>query len=152
MIALEPVAHLFPLPKEIAPQDLSANPLSNTRQSAAPVSLPAPNPSNDEQPTLPSAPATPGRRYSIYASQDILGTLPRSYELVLDIAARWVGVGREDVGTVVERFEKRAGAWWKKEKRNRRDQGRRQQERSGNEHVGEESEGNVDWDDTAGVS
>lgn len=66
----------------------------------------------------------PASQYKIYSSHDITGTFPSSYELVLDIAARWVGIGREDLNAVAETFEKRAVSWWKSEKRRRQDKAR----------------------------
>ncbi|KAF9519116.1 hypothetical protein BS47DRAFT_1370896 [Hydnum rufescens UP504] len=64
---------------------------------------------------------TPASYHKIYTSHDVTGTFPADYALVLDIAARWVGAGREDVGTIVGKLEKRARLWWKAKKRQMRD-------------------------------
>lgn len=53
----------------------------------------------------------PGEEYRIWNARDVLGTLPSEYELVLGRAARWVGVGCEYLGGVVEKYERRIVRW-----------------------------------------
>ncbi|KDQ12748.1 hypothetical protein BOTBODRAFT_112506 [Botryobasidium botryosum FD-172 SS1] len=85
---------------------------------------------------------TPATAHPVYTSHDILGTIPASYALVLDVAARWAGVGREDVAVVVERFERRIGAWGRRERRERqkRDGKKMSREGSPGENEGEDDD------------
>jgi RNA polymerase I-specific transcription initiation factor RRN7 len=49
----------------------------------------------------------PGEQYESYDAQDVTGTLPKRYEVVLKAAAQVVGVTPFDLGIVVELFERR---------------------------------------------
>ena len=49
----------------------------------------------------------PGEQYTIYNTQDILGSLPDDMDLVISRAAKWAGVDDAYVSGVVERFERR---------------------------------------------
>ena len=62
----------------------------------------------------------PGQAHRIYNTQDILGTLPEEYELVVQRVARWAGVGDEYVCGVVERYERRLARWWDRVRRSER--------------------------------
>jgi len=59
----------------------------------------------------------PGQPYTIFNAQDVLGTLPEEYELVVSRAARWAGVPDEYLSSVIERFERRVVRWWDGEKK-----------------------------------
>ncbi|TCD69659.1 hypothetical protein EIP91_006676 [Steccherinum ochraceum] len=54
----------------------------------------------------------PGHAYAVYSSSDILGTVPEDYEVVIERAAKWTGVGEELIHTVVETLERRLARWW----------------------------------------
>jgi len=87
---------------------------------------------------------TPASYHKIYTSHDVTGTFPADYALVLDIAARWVGAGREDVGTIVGKLEKRARLWWKAKKRQMRDMERGD---TSGEDTAEEGHEEDEWSD-----
>ncbi len=53
----------------------------------------------------------PGQRHHIFHSSDILGSLAPQFAIVLDTAAKWIGLGREDVAAMVETFERRLYKW-----------------------------------------
>ncbi|KAI0719577.1 hypothetical protein C8T65DRAFT_706255 [Cerioporus squamosus] len=63
----------------------------------------------------------PGEQYTIYNTQDILGSLPDDMELVIARAAKWAGVDDAYVSGVVERFERRVVRWWDNAKRRERE-------------------------------
>lgn len=65
-------------------------------------------------------PLLPGQEHPVYDSSDILGYLPPDYELVLEVAGNWVGVGKESVAVLVERFENRLGRWADQQRREKR--------------------------------
>jgi RNA polymerase I-specific transcription initiation factor RRN7 len=52
-------------------------------------------------------PLIPGEKVRSYDSDDVTGTLPPNYEVILNSAARVIGVEPEDVARVVEGFENR---------------------------------------------
>lgn len=79
----------------------SARPTSSRRTTPASRT---PSPSN-------AGPAPPASAYTVFNSHDILGSLPYSYELVLEVGAKWVGVGKEDVAALVETYERRLLKW-----------------------------------------
>ncbi|KAG8929496.1 hypothetical protein FRC02_005510 [Tulasnella sp. 418] len=54
----------------------------------------------------------PGENHVIYNTNDILGAIPYDYETVLEAAGSWTGIGKEDVGGLVERYERRIIRWW----------------------------------------
>ena len=62
----------------------------------------------------------PGEEYTIYNTQDILGSLPTDLELVISRAARWAGVEDNYVCSAVERFERRVLRWWDRQQRKER--------------------------------
>ena len=49
----------------------------------------------------------PGEKIESYDAQDMTGTLPKDYEVVLKAGAEVIGVKAYDVGIVVELFERR---------------------------------------------
>jgi hypothetical protein len=53
----------------------------------------------------------PGQRHHIFHSSDIMGSLPPQFDIALDTAAKWTGIGREDVAAMVETFERRLHKW-----------------------------------------
>ncbi|RPD67187.1 hypothetical protein L226DRAFT_453418 [Lentinus tigrinus ALCF2SS1-7] len=63
----------------------------------------------------------PGEQYTIYNTQDILGSLPNDMDLVISRAAKWAGVDDAFVSNVVERFERRVVRWWDNAKRRERE-------------------------------
>ncbi|RDX55592.1 hypothetical protein OH76DRAFT_1338779 [Lentinus brumalis] len=63
----------------------------------------------------------PGEQYTIYNTQDILGSLPEDMDLVVARAARWAGVDDAYLCGVVERFERRVVRWWDTAKRRERE-------------------------------
>ncbi|KAI0723281.1 hypothetical protein C8Q76DRAFT_615356 [Earliella scabrosa] len=73
---------------------------------------------DEESDTLKS-----GERYTIYNTQDILGSLPEDLDLVISRAARWAGVDEGYISGVVERFERRVVRWW--DTARRKDRGKR---------------------------
>ena len=85
----------------------------------------------DEDPTVKSTMAAntidkghdhlrPGEQYTIYHTQDILGSLPTDLELVVSRAAKWAGVDDDYVAAVVERLERRVLKWWDRQQRKER--------------------------------
>ncbi|KAM5540486.1 hypothetical protein V8D89_005944 [Ganoderma adspersum] len=62
----------------------------------------------------------PGEEYTIYNTQDILGSLPTDLEPVISRAARWAGVEDNYVCGAVERFERRVHRWWDRQQRKER--------------------------------
>jgi hypothetical protein len=50
---------------------------------------------------------TPGQAIESYDAQDLTGTLPKDYEIILKAGAEVIGVKAYDVGIVVELFERR---------------------------------------------
>ncbi len=62
----------------------------------------------------------PGEEYTIYNTQDILGSLPTDLELVISRAAKWAGVEDNYVCGAVERFERRVLRWWDRQQRKER--------------------------------
>lgn len=62
----------------------------------------------------------PGEEYTIYNTQDILGSLPPDLELVISRAAKWAGVEDNYVCGAVERFERRVLRWWDRQQRKER--------------------------------
>ena len=59
----------------------------------------------------------PGQVYSVYNTQDVLGSIPDQYAGVLCRAARLVGVGDDYLSGVIEKYERRLVRWWDGEKR-----------------------------------
>ena len=55
----------------------------------------------------------PGQAYVIHHSQDILGALPKDYELLIARASEWTGVSQDYICGVVERYERRLARWWR---------------------------------------
>ncbi|EIM88109.1 uncharacterized protein STEHIDRAFT_95050 [Stereum hirsutum FP-91666 SS1] len=53
-----------------------------------------------------------GEGYTVYNTQDVLGTVPEDYALVVGRAAQWTGVDAEYIYGVVERYERRLVRWW----------------------------------------
>jgi RNA polymerase I-specific transcription initiation factor RRN7 len=62
---------------------------------------------------------TPGERIESYDAQDVTGTLPRDYEIILKGAAEVIGAKAYDVGIVVELFERRLEGIRKERSRSR---------------------------------
>ena len=79
-----------------------------------PSSLPAATniPQGDEVPR-------PGQAYKIFSALDLLGVLPRDYELILSRASHWTGVNEDYISGVIERFERRLCRWWERVKKGR---------------------------------
>ena len=71
----------------------------------------------------------PGEQYTIYNTQDILGTLPDDLDLIISAAARWAGVEPVYVSGVVERLERRTARWWDVLRRKERDEAAAEQRR-----------------------
>jgi len=61
----------------------------------------------------------PGEKIESYDAQDMTGTLPRDYEVVLKAGAEVIGVKAYDVGIVVELFERRLEGIRKERSRSR---------------------------------
>jgi len=169
---IESVAHIFPL-DTTHQQPTASGHDSNAMVTAETSSVHPPGPfyrppSHSLPPPIPSAEPilshptlkgharqnsnptsaerrTPASYHKIYTSHDITGTFPTDYALVLDIAARWVGTGREDVGTIVGKLEKRATMWWKAKKRRMRGMERR--DVSGEDRA-EEGDEEDEWSDS----
>ncbi|KAG8865225.1 hypothetical protein FRB96_000115 [Tulasnella sp. 330] len=106
------VARFFPVGKDHASQESIISQSSHSSVSPKLPAMPLYTPvsgrassGNDEPPLLP------GQDHTVFHSQDILGYLPQEYELVLEVAGDWVGVGKESVAILVERFERRLGRW-----------------------------------------
>ena len=68
--------------------------------------------------------ARPGEGYAVYSADDVLGRLPEAYAAVLGRAAGWCGVSGDELGTVVERFERRLGRLFARQRRRERERGR----------------------------
>jgi hypothetical protein len=54
----------------------------------------------------------PGQEYRIDHSRDVLGYIDGDVKLVVNRAARCVGVESEDVYRVLETYERRLVSWW----------------------------------------
>jgi len=61
----------------------------------------------------------PGEKIESYDAQDMTGTLPKDYEVVLKAGAEVIGVKAYDVGIVVELFERRLEGIRKERSRSR---------------------------------
>ncbi|KAF7977443.1 hypothetical protein HWV62_3609 [Athelia sp. TMB] len=59
----------------------------------------------------------PGQVYTVYNTQDILGSIPDQYAGILCRAARLVGVADDYLNGVIEKYERRLMRWWDGEKR-----------------------------------
>ncbi|KAI0774250.1 hypothetical protein C8Q74DRAFT_820588 [Fomes fomentarius] len=66
-----------------------------------------------------------GEQYTIYNTQDILGSLPDNLNLVISRAANWAGVDEVYLSGVVERFERRVVRWWDNRRKQERARARR---------------------------
>jgi len=86
--------------------------ISHPRTEAFSLAMPTSTDEND---------LSPGERYRIYHSDDILGYVPEEYQLVVGRAARWTGVDEEYMYSVVEKFERRFLRWWKAKKKRERE-------------------------------
>jgi len=64
----------------------------------------------------------PGEQYAIYSSQDILGTLPDEFAVVVEHAGRWVGVNCEELLSVVEKYERRLVRLWSESRQSEKDE------------------------------
>jgi RNA polymerase I-specific transcription initiation factor RRN7 len=62
---------------------------------------------------------TPGQAIESHDAQDVTGTLPKDYEVILKSAAEVIGVKGYDVGIVVELFERRLEGIRKERSRSR---------------------------------
>lgn len=62
---------------------------------------------------------TPGQAIESYDAQDVTGTLPKDYEVILKAGAEVIGVKAFDVGNVVELFERRLEGIRKERSRSR---------------------------------
>jgi RNA polymerase I-specific transcription initiation factor RRN7 len=104
----------FPL---LPKSDLSPNPPHSWmeyHQSAPTMQVASPVPTIADQAHL-----LPGEEYESYDAQDVTGTLPERYEVVLNAAAQVVGVKPFDLGIVVELFERRLAKVRKEQSRSR---------------------------------
>lgn len=54
----------------------------------------------------------PGEAYTIYQTQDLLGSLSEDLETITRHAASWAGVDEDYISGVVERYEHRFARWW----------------------------------------
>lgn len=61
----------------------------------------------------------PGQKIESYDAQDLTGTLPKDYEVILRAGAEVIGVKAHDVGIVVELFERRLEGIRKERSRSR---------------------------------
>ncbi|GBE79719.1 hypothetical protein SCP_0209200 [Sparassis crispa] len=108
------MADFFPLHPAPAP------PASKAGSESEPLRrLTAPEISLDAESQLLLSPA---ESYSIYNTQDILGTLPEQLELVIKRASSWAGLDEEYLCGVVERFERRLVRWWDGVKKKEREE------------------------------
>lgn len=64
----------------------------------------------------------PGELYAVYSAHDVLGKLPDAYATVLGRAAGWCGVADDELGLVVERFERRLARLHERQRRREREQ------------------------------
>lgn len=64
----------------------------------------------------------PGELYAVYSAHDVLGKLPDAYATVLGRAAGWCGVADDELGLVVERFERRLARLNERQRRREREQ------------------------------
>lgn len=63
----------------------------------------------------------PGLEYTIYNPQDVLGSFPDEYKMVLSRGAGRVGVSEDYLSGVIENYERRIVRWWEAEKRRSRE-------------------------------
>lgn len=61
----------------------------------------------------------PGQKVESYDAQDLTGTLPKDYEVILRAGAEVIGVKAHDVGIVVELFERKLEGIRKERSRSR---------------------------------
>ena len=54
----------------------------------------------------------PGELYTLYSPRDAIGYLPEKYQVVVNRAARWVGVSEGYLSRVIEKYERRVIRWW----------------------------------------
>lgn len=55
----------------------------------------------------------PGEYYTVYNPRDGIGYLPKRYQVVVNRAARWVGVPEGYLSRVIEKYERRVIRWQK---------------------------------------
>ena len=79
---------------------------------------------NSNVPDAKAKTARPGEGYAVYSADDVLGRLPEAYAAVLGRAAGWCGVTGDELGTVVERFERRLGRLFARQRRRERERDR----------------------------
>ena len=100
-----------------------AGPFPLLPQSSVPPRVPRPWTVFDSAYKSPSTPLgnhlTPGEKIESYDAQDMTGTLPKDYEVVLKAGAEVIGVKAYDVGIVVELFERRLEGIRKERSRSR---------------------------------
>jgi len=72
-----------------------------------------------KSPSPPEDYLEPGEKIESYDAQDLTGTLPKDYEIILKAAADVIGVKAYDVGVVVELFERRLEGIRKERSRSR---------------------------------
>lgn len=64
----------------------------------------------------------PGELYAVYSAHDVLGKLADAYATVLERAAGWCRVADDELGLVVERFERRLARLHERQRRREREQ------------------------------
>ena len=85
--------------------------------------------SNSNVPDAKAKTARPGEGYAVYSADDVLGRLPEAYAAVLGRAAGWCGVTGDELGGVVEGFERRLGRLFARQRRRERERDRSERER-----------------------
>ena len=83
--------------------------------------------SNSNVPDAKAKTARPGEGYAVYSADDVLGRLPEAYAAVLGRAAGWCGVSGDELGGVVERFERRLGRLFARQRRRERERERKKE-------------------------
>ncbi|KAG8959690.1 hypothetical protein FRC00_001331, partial [Tulasnella sp. 408] len=102
---------LHAVPDRLQQNPVISQPENSPRSSARPMSSRRTTPESRTPSPSSAGPVPPASAYIVFNSHDILGSLPHSYELILEVGAKWVGVGKEDVAALVDTYERRLLKW-----------------------------------------
>ncbi|KAG9043430.1 hypothetical protein FS837_009643 [Tulasnella sp. UAMH 9824] len=102
---------LHAVPERLQQNPVISQPENSPSSSARPMSSRRKTPESRTPSPSSAGPVPPASSYTVFNSHDILGSLPQSYELVLEVGAKWVGVGKEDVAALVDTYERRLLKW-----------------------------------------